>query len=146
MLSHCLCSPAEPSRLPVALDQTHRLRFGTEGLHAAVGPGYDRLNCLVLSAAQALARISNPISRVFVVSHNTKTDSTKFAVLIADVFRIHGAQDQLFSRPFPTPSIALAVRSLQAVLSLCVTASHNPSQDNWLKVFWSDGIQIRPDV
>lgn len=67
-------------------------------------------------------------------------------MLVADVFRLYGAQVQLFSRPVPTPWVAFAVRRFQAALGLCVTASHNPPQDNGLKVFWSDGSQIRPDI
>ncbi|CAN8063389.1 unnamed protein product [Agarophyton chilense] len=147
MLSDYLQHPSRPTRLTAALDTSNRLRFGTAGLRARVGAGYDRLNCLViLAAAQALANVSNPVSRVVVVGHDARAQSRKFAVLVADVFRLFGAQVKLFSRPVPTPWVAFAVRHYEAALGLCVTASHNPPQDNGLKVFWSDGVQIRPDI
>ncbi|KAI0561793.1 Alpha-D-phosphohexomutase [Gracilaria domingensis] len=147
MLHEYLTSSSSALRLCQALDTSNRLRFGTAGLRAPVGAGYDRLNCLViLAAAQALAKISNPASQVVVVGHDARAQSRKFAVLIADVFRLYGAHVKLFSRPVPTPWVAFAVRQYEAALGLCVTASHNPRQDNGLKVFWSDGIQIRPDV
>ena len=55
-----------------------------------------------------------------------------------DVHRIDG--------PAPTPLAAFAVRHLGAAAGVVVTASHNPSQDNGIKVYWSDGAQIVPPV
>lgn len=147
LLLQYLSSQTGLTRLLVALDSSSRLRFGTAGLRAEIGPGYDRFNSLVvLAAAQALARVSRPTSRVVVVGHDARAQSRKFAVLVADVFRQYGAQVRLFSRPVPTPWVAFAVLKFNAAIGLCVTASHNPPKDNGLKVFWNDGIQIRPHI
>jgi len=45
----------------------------------------------------------------------------------------------------PTPLVAFSVKSTpECIVGVMVTASHNPKTDNGYKVYWSDGVQIRP--
>lgn len=46
--------------------------------------------------------------------------------------------------PIPTPAIAMLTRSLRADVGVMISASHNPYQDNGIKLFGSDGYKI-PD-
>lgn len=145
LLHQFLANPHAPSRLPDALDSSRRLRFGTAGIRAPQGPGYDRINTLVLiGVAQALLRVSSVVSKPLVIGYDARHNSRKYAVVLADVFKQAGAKVLLFFKPVPTPFVAYAVLKKNCALGLCVTASHNPPADNGLKVFHSDGIQIRP--
>ncbi len=46
--------------------------------------------------------------------------------------------------PLPTPGIAFATNSMRADAGIMISASHNPFQDNGIKIFSSDGFKL-PD-
>ncbi len=52
--------------------------------------------------------------------------------------------DALLIGPMPTPGIAFITRSMRADAGLVISASHNPFQDNGIKVFSRDGFKL-PD-
>jgi phosphoglucosamine mutase len=48
--------------------------------------------------------------------------------------------------PMPTPAIAMLTRSLRADLGVMISASHNPFQDNGIKLFGADGFKLSDAV
>src|SRR5271163_52390 len=48
--------------------------------------------------------------------------------------------------PLPTPAVAMPTRSLRADLGVMITASHNPYQDNGIKLFGPDGYKLSDEV
>ncbi len=44
--------------------------------------------------------------------------------------------------PLPTPAVAMLTRSLRADLGVMISASHNPSHDNGIKLFGPDGYKL----
>jgi phosphomannomutase len=56
----------------------------------------------------------------------------------------HGLDVGRFDEPVPTPLVAGAIRDLGAAAAVVVTASHNPAEDNGLKVYAADGAQLVP--
>ena len=54
--------------------------------------------------------------------------------------------DALLVGPIPTPGIAFLTRSLRADAGVVISASHNPFQDNGIKVFSRDGFKLPDDV
>ncbi len=48
--------------------------------------------------------------------------------------------------PMPTPAIAMLTRSLRADLGLMISASHNPFEDNGIKLFGPDGYKLSDTV
>jgi phosphoglucosamine mutase len=48
--------------------------------------------------------------------------------------------------PIPTPAVAMLVRSLRADLGVMISASHNPYQDNGIKLFGPDGYKLSDSV
>jgi phosphoglucosamine mutase len=53
--------------------------------------------------------------------------------------------DVLLVGPLPTPGIAFITRSMRADAGMVLSASHNPYQDNGIKIFSRDGFKL-PDV
>ena len=53
--------------------------------------------------------------------------------------------DVLLVGPVPTPGIAFLTRSLRADAGVVISASHNPFQDNGIKIFSRDGLKL-PDA
>src|SRR6185437_12885159 len=48
--------------------------------------------------------------------------------------------------PLPTPAVALLTRSLRADLGVMISASHNPYEDNGIKLFGPDGTKLSDAV
>lgn len=129
-----------------------RLSFGTAGLRGAMGPGPNRMNRLMARqtaaglAAALLAHGDEPGVRGVLVGHDARHHSAEFALDIVSVLVAAGVPCRLVHGPAPTPLIAWGVRHLGAAAGVVVTASHNPAEDNGIKIYWADGAQIIPPV
>src|SRR5437763_1976851 len=52
----------------------------------------------------------------------------------------------LLTGPIPTPSVVMLTRSMRADLGVMISASHNPFDDNGIKLFGPDGFKLSDDV
>ncbi|MFN3076647.1 MAG: phosphoglucosamine mutase [Alphaproteobacteria bacterium] len=50
--------------------------------------------------------------------------------------------DVILLGPLPTPAVAMLTRSLRADLGVMISASHNPFEDNGIKLFGPDGFKL----
>jgi phosphoglucosamine mutase len=50
--------------------------------------------------------------------------------------------DVILLSPLPTPGVAMLTRSLRADIGVMISASHNPYQDNGIKLFGPDGYKL----
>ncbi|WP_173933573.1 phosphoglucosamine mutase [Chelativorans sp. Marseille-P2723] len=48
--------------------------------------------------------------------------------------------------PIPTPAVAMLVRSLRADIGVMISASHNPFEDNGIKLFGPDGYKLSDEL
>ncbi|XP_054650929.1 glucose 1,6-bisphosphate synthase [Dunckerocampus dactyliophorus] len=131
-----------------------RLTFGTAGLRAPMGAGYNRINDLtVIQATQGLCAyllkcIPDAGRRGVVVGFDTRgrresgCSSERLAALTAAVMLSRDVCVHLFSSYVPTPYVPFAVIELGAAAGVMITASHNPKEDNGYKVYWCNGAQI----
>ncbi|NVO13027.1 MAG: phosphoglucosamine mutase [Rhodoplanes sp.] len=53
--------------------------------------------------------------------------------------------DVLLLGPMPTPAVAMLTRSMRADLGVMISASHNPYDDNGIKLFGPDGYKLSDD-
>ena len=54
--------------------------------------------------------------------------------------------DVVLVGPLPTPAVAMLTRSLRADLGVVVSASHNPYEDNGIKLFGADGYKLSDEI
>ena len=122
------------------------LEFGTGGLRGVMGAGTNRMNGYTVGrATQGMASyilkkdIANPS---VAIAYDSRRLSKEFASVAAAVLNGNGIKVYLFEDLRPTPELSFAVRELGATAGIVITASHNPSEYNGYKVYWSDGAQI----
>jgi phosphomannomutase len=126
------------------------LAFGTAGIRAALGAGPMRMNRLVVGrVAAGLARYiatGDPAAAAagVVIGYDGRAKSAVFATDAARILSRAGVSVSMLPGALPTPVLAFSVRHLGAAYGLMVTASHNPRQDNGLKLYVSDGGQLLP--
>src|SRR5271165_7475872 len=59
---------------------------------------------------------------------------------------IGAGMDVTLAGPLPTPAIAMLTRSLRADLGVMISASHNPFEDNGIKLFGPDGYKLSDET
>jgi phosphomannomutase len=126
------------------------LAFGTAGIRAAMGAGPMRMNRLVVGrVAAGLARYiadRDPTAATdgIVIGYDGRAKSDVFATDAARILARAGVRVSVLPQALPTPVLAFSVRHLRAAYGLMVTASHNPRQDNGIKLYVRDGGQLLP--
>ncbi|GGD94312.1 phosphoglucosamine mutase [Aureimonas endophytica] len=54
--------------------------------------------------------------------------------------------DVLMLGPIPTPAVAMLTRSMRADIGVMISASHNPFEDNGIKLFGPDGYKLSDEI
>lgn len=125
-----------------------RLRFGTAGLRAPMGPGPMGLNQLVVVQSVAgiaevlVAQVPDARTRGVAVGFDGRHNSRAFAMAAAGVLLAQGFAVFLLEDGVPTPVVGFWVKLHKLAAGVVVTASHNPPEYNGIKVYWQDGAQI----
>jgi phosphomannomutase len=120
-----------------------QIKFGTDGWRAVIGEDFTFAN--VARVAQATADFWKAESRkqeaeIFgrelrvVVGYDRRFFSDRFARITAEVFAGNDFQVVLTPEPTPTPSVSFAVKNLNAIGGVMITASHNPPIFNGFKL------------
>ncbi len=125
--------------------------FGTGGRRGTVGIGTNRINKVTIGeSAQGLCDyVTKEVGDAakqqgIVIAHDTRTTSRELAEYVANIISANGFTTYLFDSFRATPELSFAVRHLQAVAGVVISASHNPPADNGFKAYWTDGGQIIP--
>ena len=80
-----------------------------------------------------------------VIGKDTRLSGYLFETALAAGIVSMGA-DVLLCGPLPTPGIAFITSSMRADAGVVISASHNPYQDNGIKLFARDGFKLPDDV
>ena len=122
------------------------LEFGTGGLRGVIGNGTNRMNIYtVRKATQGLANFiikEGAADRGVAIAFDSRRMSPEFADEAALCLNANGIKAYIFPSLRPTPELSFALRDLNCIAGIVVTASHNPPEYNGYKVYWEDGAQI----
>ena len=101
----------------------------------------------VRKATQGLANYIKTVggeSRGVAIAYDSRRMSPEFADEAALCLAANGIKAYVFESLRPTPELSYAVRKLNCIAGINITASHNPAEYNGYKVYWEDGAQITP--
>lgn len=126
------------------------LEFGTAGMRGILGAGINRMN--IYTVRQATEGLSQLIlekgeaakERGVVIAYDSRHQSPEFALETARVLAHHGIKAYVFESLRPTPTLSFAVRELNCIAGVMITASHNPAAYNGYKIYGEDGGQMPP--
>ncbi|HAN10734.1 MAG TPA: phosphoglucomutase [Clostridiales bacterium] len=124
------------------------LDFGTAGLRGIIGAGTNYVNKYTIrKATQGVANYilkheENPKERGVAIAFDSRTKSEEFAMETARVFIANGIKTYLFNELRPIPELGFAIRHLNCVAGIMVTASHNMPVYNGYKVLGDRGDQV----
>lgn len=126
------------------------LEFGTGGMRGISGVGTNRINKYTIGRntqgiANYINKIENGVKKV-VIAYDCRNDSEYLANIVANIFSANNIKVFLFSSLRPTPELSFAVKKLNCICGIVLTASHNPPEYNGYKVYWKDGGQIVPPI
>ncbi len=127
------------------------LEFGTAGMRGIMGFGSNRMNkYTVRLTTQGLANEIIGIGgdakkRGVVIAFDSRNHSQEFAFECAKVLSQNEIKVYLFDALRPTPELSFAVRYLNCIRGIILTASHNPKEYNGYKVYGEDGAQLPPN-
>ena len=126
------------------------LEFGTAGMRGVIGAGINRMNSYtVRQATEGLARLmaskgEEEKKRGVAIAYDSRHFSPEFAMEAARTLGKHGIPSFVFESLRPTPELSFAVRHLNTLTGIMITASHNPPEYNGYKVYGEDGGQMPP--
>jgi phosphoglucosamine mutase len=118
--------------------------FGTDGIRGpANGRVLNPVNIVrVGQAAGQVLRAKSPHTRpTVVIGKDTRLSGYMIESALQAGFTSVGFTCLLVG-PLPTPAVAMLTRSLRADAGVMITASHNPYEDNGIKIFGPDGIKL----
>lgn len=122
------------------------LEFGTAGLRGIMDAGLNRMNKYTVGkATQGLANFiksKNGEERGVAISYDSRNNSKEFSEIAALCLNANGIKAYVFDRLSPVPELSFAVRKLNCIAGIMITASHNPPKYNGYKVYGEDGAQI----
>ncbi len=122
-----------------------RKYFGTDGIRG-------RANGLI--TPELALKVGQAAGRVFqngehrhrvLIGKDTRLSGYMIETALVAGFTSVG-MDVLLTGPMPTPAVAMLTRSMRADLGVMISASHNPYDDNGIKLFGPDGYKLSDEI
>ncbi|HUS55875.1 MAG TPA: phosphoglucosamine mutase [Thermohalobaculum sp.] len=123
-----------------------RKYFGTDGIRG-------RANAWPMTAEVAMRLgmaaghyfTRGPHRHTVVIGKDTRRSGYMFETALTAGFTSVG-MDVIQLGPMPTPAVGMLTRSVRADIGVMISASHNPFEDNGIKLFGPDGYKLSDEV
>ncbi|MCI5060855.1 MAG: phosphoglucosamine mutase [Alphaproteobacteria bacterium] len=127
---------------------TDKKYFGTDGIRGTAN-AFPMTADMALKVAMATAHVmrgstGKAMNRV-VIGKDTRLSGYMLEQAMASGFVAMG-MEVVLTGPVPTPAVARLTGSLRADIGVMISASHNPYQDNGIKLFGADGYKLSDEL
>ncbi len=122
-----------------------RQYFGTDGIRGRANGVITPELALKVGQAAGLVFQRGDYRHRVVIGKDTRLSGYMIETALVAGFTSVGMDVLLFG-PMPTPAVAMLTRSMRADLGLMISASHNPFDDNGIKLFGPDGYKLSDAV
>lgn len=119
--------------------------FGTDGVRGVANQ--HPMTCelaLALGRAVAYQMRNGPYRHKILIGKDTRLSGYMLEMAFASGVCSMGV-DALLIGPMPTPAVAFLTKDMRADAGVMISASHNPYEDNGIKIFGRDGFKL-PDA
>jgi len=120
--------------------------FGTDGIRGTSNTEpMTAETALKVGMAAAVQFVRGEYRHQVVIGKDTRLSGYLLEPALTAGF-ISMGMDVVLVGPMPTPGVAMLTRSLRADLGVVISASHNPFEDNGIKLFGPDGYKLSDEA
>jgi len=123
-----------------------RKYFGTDGIRGRAN-AWPMTAEIAMRLGMAAGRhfTSGPHRHTVVIGKDTRRSGYMIETALTAGFTSVG-MDVIQLGPMPTPAVGMLTRSVRADIGVMISASHNPFEDNGIKLFGPDGFKLNDEV
>ncbi|MEY5006267.1 MAG: phosphoglucosamine mutase [Verrucomicrobiota bacterium] len=121
--------------------------FGTDGIRGRANE-YPITPEIALRIGQAISRVlrsSGANHNRVIIGKDTRISGYMLETALTSGL-VSSGMDVFLVGPMPTPAVAHLTKSMGCGAGIMLTASHNPYEDNGLKIFGPDGFKLSDDL
>jgi phosphoglucosamine mutase len=122
-----------------------RRYFGTDGIRGRANSVITPELALKVGQAAGLVFRNGDHRHRVLIGKDTRLSGYMIENALVAGFTSVG-MDVLLTGPIPTPAVGMLARSMRADLGVMISASHNPFDDNGIKLFGPDGYKLSDEV
>ncbi|MDB5591409.1 phosphoglucosamine mutase [Enterovirga sp.] len=122
-----------------------RKYFGTDGVRGRANGVITPELALKIGQAAGLQFVRGNHRHRVVIGKDTRLSGYMIETALVAGFTSVG-MDVLLLGPMPTPAVAMLTRSMRCDLGVMISASHNPYEDNGIKIFGPDGYKLSDET
>jgi phosphoglucosamine mutase len=123
-----------------------RKYFGTDGVRGVANAApLDPETLVRIGRAIAAVFLKSPRKHRILIGKDTRLSGYMIETALASGITAMGV-DVMLTGPIPTPGVAYLTKSMRADAGIMISASHNPFQDNGIKIFGADGYKLADEM
>ncbi|MEP5938042.1 MAG: phosphoglucosamine mutase [Erythrobacter sp.] len=120
--------------------------FGTDGIRGRTNQGVmTASNAMRVGQAAGAHFVRGSHRHRVVIGKDTRLSGYMMESALVAGFTSVG-MDVIMTGPLPTPAIAMLTRDMRADIGVMISASHNPYEDNGIKLFGPDGFKLSDET